>query len=160
MPDLNPVLLLCHLTGLAVFLVWWSAIAFASSDEAFRLLIGILIATVGTVVRRRAVVSLGDAFISDVRPRPEVVKLKTSGVYARVRHPSELGLLLASLGAGFATGAAPSLAVSLAVLLPLSYMRVRIEERNLRDEFGKTYVDYEKRTGRFLPRLWREMGAS
>lgn len=160
LPAWNRIRILCHLTGLVVFCIWWSAIIFAGSDAVFRLLTGIAIAFAGASIRKKAVVTLGEEFVSDVRPSRGRQMLKTDGVYSLVRHPSELGLLLVCLGAGFATGSVLSLGVSLVVLIPISCVRVRYEERSLRDEFGDFYVDYEKRTGCFLPSWSRAIGSN
>ena len=115
--------------------------------------LGIVVAAVGAAIRRQAVVSLGSDFVSDVSSeRQGENALLTQGLYAYVRHPSELGLALATLGAAVATGSAVSLLVWSCCLMPLGYLRVRFEESHLRERFGNAYHEYERRVGLFLPR--------
>lgn len=78
--------------------------------------------------------------------------LVRTGVYARVRHPRYVQLLVAQLGwacvANYGT-------VYLLVLLwlPAVYMIVAMEERELRERFGEAYEAYSREVPRFVPRL-------
>jgi protein-S-isoprenylcysteine O-methyltransferase Ste14 len=81
-------------------------------------------------------------------------QLVTRGPYALVRHPFYSAFLLALVAA---VAAAPSLlALAIAVVGAVQlYRTARGEERRLRAQFGRAYVAYMRRTGRFLPRLRR-----
>ena len=76
--------------------------------------------------------------------------LVTSGIYRFIRHPQYSGLLLLSLGMilNWAT-------LSLLILFPVMiFMYLRLakrEERDMQAEFGEEYVNYMKRTKRFIP---------
>jgi len=78
--------------------------------------------------------------------------LLTDGVYALLRHPRYVEVVLGSfvycLIANYA-GAYIVLAASVAVL----YVVVLMEERELRRRFGEAYEDYARRVPRFIPRL-------
>lgn len=86
---------------------------------------------------------------------PENHKLVTSGPYRYVRHPSYLAYFLMFIGLFI-------LLLNLVALVPLvaipEYVSLTTyEEELLIRRFGKEYVEYQKRTGRFLPKIkrWR-----
>lgn len=81
-------------------------------------------------------------------PRP----LITEGIYARIRHPRYVQLLVALFGyALIANYLAAYLAVALWV--PGIYVIVVLEEKELRAHFGDSYDDYCRKVPRFLPKL-------
>jgi protein-S-isoprenylcysteine O-methyltransferase Ste14 len=78
-----------------------------------------------------------------------------SGPYRFVRHPVYAGYLALLLGSGVA-----SLNVCLWLLWPVSLLGILIqaasEEQLLRRRFGQDYECYVRRTGRLVPRFWRQ----
>jgi protein-S-isoprenylcysteine O-methyltransferase Ste14 len=106
----------------------------------------------GLAVRWTAVFSLGKAFSANVAIR-ESQKVKTTGLYALVRHPSYLGLLLVFLAVGLHSR--HWLALTLAVVPPTAALlyRIHVEEAALRRAFGEEYARYCKRTKRLIPGL-------
>jgi protein-S-isoprenylcysteine O-methyltransferase Ste14 len=113
-------------------------------------LTGLLILAAGLIIRWAAVLSLGSAFSANVAIR-ETQKVRTTGLYRYVRHPSYLGLVLIFLAIGIYTRNWISLAI---VLIPptlaLLY-RIQIEEGALREAFGEEYAAYSRMTKRLLP---------
>jgi protein-S-isoprenylcysteine O-methyltransferase Ste14 len=109
-------------------------------------LAALVFALAGAALRARAIAALGDAFVSAAEPPPQ---LATSGIYAWVRHPSELGLLLVSLGFALAAPG-PCTIVGLMVVAGSGALRVRREERVLALAFGRLHRDYARR----VPALW------
>lgn len=85
--------------------------------------------------------------------------LVTEGIYAHIRHPRyvQVGLGLAAV-ALFSNYLA--VYVLVATHIPLIYLVVLLEERELRERFGREYEDYCRRVPRFLPRLGRRHGSS
>ena len=82
-------------------------------------------------------------------------RLIDDGVYRRIRHPMYTAIFLFGLAQLLllANGiAGPS---ALVTFTPLYLARVGREEQMMRDQFGEAYAEYEKRTGRLLPRLFR-----
>jgi protein-S-isoprenylcysteine O-methyltransferase Ste14 len=82
---------------------------------------------------------------------PENQKLVTSGPYKYVRHPSYLGYFLMFFGLLL-------IWINLLTLFPLSaipgYSSVASkEEKLLVQRFGDEYLNYQKKTGRFIPRF-------
>ena len=81
--------------------------------------------------------------------------LCTQGAYRWVRHP---------LYASFISVGAPGFAVFLnqwigllwvAMLHLLWHLVIAFEEKGMVAQFGNEYLVYAKRTGRFIPRLWK-----
>ncbi|MGA2049974.1 MAG: isoprenylcysteine carboxylmethyltransferase family protein [Terracidiphilus sp.] len=113
--------------------------------------IGIFIPGLG--VRAVAVISLGRAFSANVAVRAGQ-RLKRSGLYALVRHPSYLGLELILLACAlhsrtWACFAAAFVPPTLAVLY-----RIHVEETALRRAFGAEYEDYSRNTKRLIPGVY------
>jgi len=81
-------------------------------------------------------------------------KLVTEGIYSKIRHPRyvEIGISIAALAllANYL-----ALYVLLALYIPSIYLVVLLEERELRNRFGKEYEDYCRKVPRFVPRLAR-----
>ncbi len=97
-------------------------------------------------------VMLGLPQLSD-RQRPG--RLVTDGIYAHIRHPRyvQVGLGLAAI-ALFTNYLA--VYVIAAAYIPVIYLVVLLEERELRERFGEEHEQYSRRVPRFLPRLGRQ----
>jgi protein-S-isoprenylcysteine O-methyltransferase Ste14 len=79
--------------------------------------------------------------------------LVTNGIYGVIRHPSYLGLLVNSLGWGFAFRSGIGLLLT-ALMIPPLVARIRAEETLLRTQFGDDYETYRTRTWRLIPGLY------
>jgi protein-S-isoprenylcysteine O-methyltransferase Ste14 len=78
-------------------------------------------------------------------------KLVTSGPYSYIRHPSYLAYFILFFGLFFLL-LNPVALISL-VAIP-GYVRLTTyEEQLLVARFGSEYIEYQKRTGRFLPKI-------
>ncbi len=77
--------------------------------------------------------------------------LATTGPFARMRHPIYTALALVLIALAVALGHLPRLAIALPVYALGTWLRVRIEERLLRDMFGAAYDGYAARVKRFVP---------
>ena len=114
--------------------------------------LGVVLFAAGGSLRLWPVFVLGRRFsgLVAIQPGHELV---TSGIYAVIRNPSYLGLLVNALG--WALAFRSWLGVLLAVLmLPPLAARIRSEERLLESQFGAAYDAYRRRTWRLLPGLW------
>lgn len=78
--------------------------------------------------------------------------LVTEGIYARLRHPRYVQLLIALIGYALIANYLAAYFV-VALWIPAIYIIVLLEERELRDHFGKAYEDYCRRVPKFMPRL-------
>jgi protein-S-isoprenylcysteine O-methyltransferase Ste14 len=113
--------------------------------------LGVVLFAAGGVPRIWPVFVLGRRFSGLVAIQPGHT-LVTSGIYAVIRHPSYLGLLINSLGwaLAFRSGVGVLLA---ALMIPPLLARIRAEEALLRTQFGEQYDIYCARTSRLIPGL-------
>ena len=78
-------------------------------------------------------------------------RLVTWGPYRYVRHPSYLGYFLMFLGLFFVW---PHFLALFPLIAIPGYIRVTVEEeRLLLRRFGDEFLEYQRRTGRFIPKL-------
>ncbi len=78
-------------------------------------------------------------------------RLLTDGIYARIRHPRYLEVMLGVLAYALVAnylGGYVVVAVTVGAMVPL----VILEERELRARFGAAYDEYHQRVPRFIPR--------
>jgi protein-S-isoprenylcysteine O-methyltransferase Ste14 len=109
------------------------------------------------LLKRRVVAQLKFARLAGI---PELSKgkypgkLLTEGIYSRVRNPRYVEAFLWVLAyALFANYLGAYIVVVLG--LPLIFLVVRLEERELRERFGTAYEEYCRRVPRFVPKLGR-----
>ena len=114
--------------------------------------IGVVLFALGGALRIYPVFVLGRRFSGLVAIQPEHT-LVTTGVYAIIRHPSYLGMLVNALGWSLAFRGGVGL-----ILLALTFVpvigRIHAEEALLRRQFGDAYDVYCRRTARLLPGIY------
>jgi len=113
---------------------------------------GLVLLTAGVALRLGPMLALGRRFASVVALQPDHT-LATTGFYARVRHPSYLGILLMDVGFAGVFRSVPAVA-----LLPLVFWmfkrRMDVEEAFMTQRFGDEYRDYSAHTARLLPGVY------
>jgi len=77
-------------------------------------------------------------------------ELVTRGPYAIVRHPIYTGLLLAMLGSAIALGEWRGV-LALALATTAFWIKLRVEERWMREQFGEAYAAYARRVAALIP---------
>lgn len=82
-------------------------------------------------------------------------RLLTEGIYGKVRHPRYLGVMIGALAFALFVNYLAVYIVA-AGTVPLLYLVVLLEERELRDRFGEEYDRYMERVPRFIPRIRSE----
>jgi protein-S-isoprenylcysteine O-methyltransferase Ste14 len=88
-----------------------------------------------------------------VHPAPaSAAVVRTDGVYALVRHPMYLAVLLGSLGEVLRSGQVVPV-VGLVALSVVLHVKAGYEERLLRERFGAAYDAYAARVPRLVPGL-------
>ena len=115
-------------------------------------LIGLLFIGGGLVLFNRTHVDIGKNWSATLQIARDQ-ELITTGIYARVRHPMYLSLIVFALGESLLIPnwvAGPACLIGCIVLAGL---RMRAEERMLVERFGKAYRDYAARTPAIFPRL-------
>lgn len=81
-------------------------------------------------------------------------KLATAGPYARVRHPIYTGMLGMLIATGLAISHWIVLPAAIVVFAIGTWIRVRIEERLLRETFGPQFEEYARRVPAVIPGLF------
>ena len=107
----------------------------------------------GLLIRAVAIFTLGRAFSANVAMR-EGQQLQRGGLYALVRHPSYLGLMLILLAYGLHSRTWACLAAFLVPTALAVLYRIHVEETALRHAFGADYEDYSRSTKRLIPGIY------
>jgi protein-S-isoprenylcysteine O-methyltransferase len=114
---------------------------------------GFVFIIAGLIIRWVAIIQLGKSFTVDVAIT-DTAKLKTDGLYERVRHPSYSGLLSIVMGFSFIMSSVYSfLVLAVPVFLAISY-RIAVEEKVLIAEFGESYIQYKADTKKIIPGIY------
>ena len=114
--------------------------------------VGLALFVVGGILRLWPVFVLGRRF-SGLVAIQEGHTLVTTGIYATIRNPSYLGLIVNMLGFGLVFRSILGVILAALILVPL-LGRIRAEERLLASEFGADYAAYRARTWRLLPWIY------
>lgn len=139
-----------------VLLVWIVTPAFSFADyplHAGPLMIGSACLVFGLWLFYHSHADLGTnwSITLELRERHQLV---THGVYRALRHPMYSALLIYSAGQALVVSnwlAGPSYAVAMLLLIAL---RMRPEERMMREKFGVAYENYVATTKRLIPGVW------
>jgi protein-S-isoprenylcysteine O-methyltransferase Ste14 len=114
--------------------------------------IGVMLGAIGGTLRILPVFVLGRRFSGLVAIQREH-RLVTTGIYATIRHPSYLGLLMTV--AGWALVFRSGVGLIIAVLfVPIILGRIRAEERLLASHFGAEYEAHRARTWHLVPGVY------
>lgn len=128
---------------------WWTIVFFA---------LGWLMVCIGAILWIRSISTFGADNIAMLYVyHPDEGKIIDSSIYSILRHPVYAGALRVGIGLALLNGNAN--AIAFAILLPLgpaSWIRL-VEEKELIERYGQSYLDYRKRTPAFWPR-WRDLG--
>jgi protein-S-isoprenylcysteine O-methyltransferase Ste14 len=113
---------------------------------------GVLIYTVGGVLRIAPVFALGERFsgLAAIQRNHELV---TDGLYRRIRNPSYLGLLISTLGWALAFRSIIGVLLTALLIVPL-VARMQAEETLLGERFGEAYAAYRARSWRLVPWIY------
>ncbi len=114
--------------------------------------LGVALFAAGGALRLWPVFVLGHRFSGLVAIQPGHT-LVTTGIYARIRHPSYLGLLVNGLGWALAFRSTIGVLLT-ALLIPPLLARIWSEENLLRSQFKDEYDAYRARTSRLIPGLY------
>jgi protein-S-isoprenylcysteine O-methyltransferase Ste14 len=113
---------------------------------------GLAALALGVALRMASMIVLGRRF-SGLVSLQAGHRLQVSGLYARIRHPSYLGILLIDIGFVGVFRSAVALALLPAVMVMLK-LRMDREERFMERAFEAEYRDYRARTWRLVPGVY------
>ena len=151
-----------YFLGFAIFiagipaLMWWVAGMPALADlPVGRIYLAVLIGLIGLSVSIWSIVYMKrvgkgnpfDAMGHEVAPRTR--HLMTDGPYKLSRNPMLSGTYLYYIGVLIALWNGWALLVFV-LIATVMMLQVRSEEKRLEADFGKEYLNYKKRTGRFF----------
>lgn len=151
----NQSLHLAVLMLLSLALLWFLPFAdrrglLTFHHERWRYL-GLLLCCMGVAVRIAALKALGKHFSAYVTLQPDH-QLAEQGIYARIRHPLYLSLLLVPSGVALVFASRLALPI-FALAAAFVFDRIRSEERMLALHFGSEFEDYRRRTWKLVPFL-------
>ena len=128
-------------TKLGVILPQWTSI------------IGIIIMAVGVILVLICVI----VFVVRGKGTPAVFDPPTEfvavGPYAYVRNPMYIGGFILLVGFGLYHVSLSILILAVILMAVFHFFVLIVEEPNLERLFGKSYLDYKKKTNRWLPKL-------
>ena len=113
-------------------------------------IVGAVLMVFGVALRWVAIRTLGHYFTRDVAVSADQPVVQ-QGVYRLIRHPAYSGTFLTMLGIGLAMTNWVSLIVLLVCVFSGHLYRVKIEEKALTQTLGQPYIEYMRRTKRFIP---------
>lgn len=90
--------------------------------------------------------------VPELSPEKPGGGLLTEGIYARVRHPRYISVMLGMFAFALFTNYLAMYVLALLVIPGLVWV-VLVEEKELRDRFGSEHVKYCDNVPRFFPRL-------
>src|SRR5690606_15312112 len=111
---------------------------------------GIACAVISLMIRRRAIAALGRFWSLHVEMREEHQLVK-DGPFRWVRHPTYLSMFFELLAMVFILNSYYALILVVAVFIPALIVRIRLEEKELINKFGDSYLDYMKSTPAVFP---------
>jgi protein-S-isoprenylcysteine O-methyltransferase Ste14 len=156
-PNSIPGVLLQALSYPIVWVTWrplfTSFVSFSKAASVILEIAASAIAIASVVLVIAAVKTLGKEWSITAR----VVtghKLATEGPYRLVRHPIYAGMLGMLLATGIAISHWPALLIALFVFFIGTMVRIRSEERLLRETFGAEFDEYTQRVPALLPGLY------
>jgi len=85
-----------------------------------------------------------------VKPGEESTTLVTTGVFRLSRNPMYLGFVLVLVGVALQLGTLTPWIVVLAFVVLVDVLFIRPEEDMLEETFGQAFLDYKRRTRRWL----------
>lgn len=142
--------------GLALLMTFWIMLAdvalFARSPGLSLGIAGALLMGMGILLRFLAIRRLGEFFLNEVTLLPGQ-PLVTTGVYGRLRHPSETGTICLATGAAILLGSLAGLCAFASILLPCLIWRTRLEDEVLCRRHPVEFRHYARRVPAFLPWL-------
>lgn len=149
-------------TMTAFFVVYYLVVRFRALEVAVggpvrtvAAVVGLGLVVAGAAFNIAGRVTLRSAWSNQIEVC-EGQELISRGPYAMVRHPLYASLIWMFVGGSLVYANPLSLALTLAVFVPMMYVRARKEDAVLGDSFGESFDTYRRRTGMFLPRIRRQ----
>ncbi len=115
--------------------------------------IGIFLIVAGTIIRDYSVWTLKKAFTLSVQTTPDQ-HLIQKGFYRYVRNPAYTGSILSLLGIAFSLRNTFAPIIVLIICILCYGIRIKIEEKALKEQFKKEFENYCENTYCLFPFIW------
>jgi len=135
----------------SLILYWSGWLKYDISKTVY--LFALMLVISGLAIRYFAIMTLGSAFTVKIEIIKEH-KLKTNGLYQRVRHPSYTGLLQYYVGLGLMMHNLASLLILTVIPLWVVLVRIEKEEKLLKNHFGEPYLKYQSISHKLFPYIY------
>lgn len=112
-------------------------------------LFGVLLIFIGFILAGMVVIKFKQAK-TEIHPFKTPQQLVTSGIFAYSRNPIYLGMLMVLIGLWLLLGALSAGLAVIVFFLIINYSNIPFEEKQLEEIFGQDYLDYKKRTRRWI----------
>lgn len=138
-----------YMNGPFVPIGWWTTVFTA---------LGWFMLIVGSILSLRSLFTFGADNVTMLYVyHPEESRVVDSSIYSILRHPVYAGMLRVTTGLALLNGNANSIAFTFILPLGLIGWIRLVEEKELIERFGQSYLDYRNRVPAFVPRL-RDLG--
>jgi protein-S-isoprenylcysteine O-methyltransferase Ste14 len=147
------------LQGLSFALVWalhrryFTPLFPGKILELILSLITVMVAVGSLLLTTMAVRALGKEWSVTARVI-EGHKLATHGPYAWLRHPIYTAMLGMLVATGLSVSYWPVLAIAIVIFIAGTVVRIRSEDKLLRETFGATFDDYARRVAAIVPGIF------
>jgi len=108
--------------------------------------IGICMGLLGVTIRWFAIGRLGRFYSRNVGIQGEH-QLIQAGWYKYIRHPGYLGTFLTFFGYSISSGLWVAIVINIILFFIAYSYRIQVEENAMTMEFGKQYIEYQKKLG-------------
>jgi protein-S-isoprenylcysteine O-methyltransferase Ste14 len=135
--------LLAQALGRGGYLLW-------PGGRLWPVVTGLVLMVAGIALRAWSILTLGRFFQYQIRIQSGHTVV-TGGPYRYVRHPSYTGIILAVAGYALATDDVYGLLAALALTAAGLAVRIRAEERQLREALGTDYDEFAAHRKRLIP---------
>ncbi len=140
-----------------VFFTFWIAISveipfiegFDDVSRAYFTKLGVYLFLITIIHFIRARVAISSNWGWDKKPKKNRGKLIKQGIYRTIRHPQYTALFLAVLATGIML-LKVGIVLFAIILVPLLYLKMKVEEEILVEVFPEDYKDYIKETQMFI----------
>lgn len=142
------------LVGITVAATMWVFASFLPiwpPSSSVRLMAGVILLVIGIAIAQSGIISLRRAQTTVDALRPEAsTSLVSSGIFARTRNPTFLGMLIALLAWAIYLPSALALLGPVAFFFYITRFQVIPEERALHSLFGSAFSNYSHKVRRWL----------
>lgn len=153
--DRFSVLLILLMSAFSVIVpvVDWAYFNNSAPEYSLLYISGVIIMFLGLLLRAYAVHRLGSMFTPTVQIQSSH-KLITEGPYRSLRHPSYSGAWIAFIGGALVFDSWIGVVTVLITMGIAYYVRIKIEEKELKAYFGNAYEEYSASTYAIIPFIW------